>query len=65
MNDAEKEAQRRTNVDGIPRYITEDGRIMKYDWQLSAEVLEDNLDGESLEEHIKKLMEQQYGSQEI
>ena len=45
--------------DGIPRRITDDGRIMKCDWSLSKELLEDNLEGEALEEHIAKLMREQ------
>jgi hypothetical protein len=46
---------RRTAIDGIPRYITEDGRIMKCDWELSSE----DLDGELLEEYIAKLIAEQ------
>lgn len=57
----EEEAQRRTAVDGIPRYIAEDGRIMKCDWELSSDSISDNLEGETLEEHIAKLLEQQSG----
>lgn len=50
------EAARRTAADGIPRYVTDDGRIMKCDWELSEEEQVD-LDGKSLEEHIVTLME--------
>lgn len=39
------EANLRSDRDGIPRYITDDGVIMKCDWILSDEY--DNLDGET------------------
>lgn len=51
------EMARRIALDGIPRYITADGRIMKCDWELSSEVDVDDLDGETLEEHIRSLLE--------
>lgn len=53
----EEEATRRTAVDGIPRYITEDGRIMKCDWELSPDLMDDALSGETLEEYIKELLD--------
>lgn len=54
--DAIGEAYRRNKLDGIPRHVYEDGRIMKYDWELSSEY---DLQGEALEEHIQRLMEAQ------
>lgn len=63
MTPEQAEAQRRTAMDGIPRYITDDGRIMKCDWELSADLLNDDLKGEAMEEHIAKLMEQQNGKE--
>lgn len=61
-DDAVMEAARRMNYDGIPRHVYSDGKIMKWDWELSSEDLEDNFDGEALEEHIARLLEQQHGS---
>lgn len=57
--DAVREAFFRTEADGIPRHVYADGRIKKYDWELHPDTLNDDLTGESLEEHIRKLMEQQ------
>lgn len=58
----EAEMKRRTEIDGIPRYIRNDGAIMKCDWELTGDV--EVLEGESLEEHIASLMEQQVKSTE-
>jgi hypothetical protein len=53
------EAKRRRDIDGIPRYIAADGRIIKCDWELVSADSNDNLEGEALEEHIRKLMKEQ------
>lgn len=59
--DSVVEAVRRVYVrDGIPRHVYEDGLIMKYDWVYSGE---HDLVGETLEEHIAKLIEEQDGKQ--
>lgn len=49
------EAAWRTAHDGIPRFVTDDGRIMKCDWELASEVDEDF---EALEAHIQSLLEE-------
>lgn len=36
---AVEEAKRRNAIDGIPRHVYSDGRIMKYDWELTEEML--------------------------
>lgn len=59
MDDLEAEARRRTDRDGIPRYITADGKIMKCDWELVPDDTNDVLEGEALEEHIAKLLREQ------
>ncbi len=60
-DDAVMEAARRMNFDGIPRTVFIDGKIMKWDWHLDKDSLEDNLEGESLEEHIKAMLDGQQG----
>ena len=60
--DAIAEAVMRNQADGIPRHVYADGRIMKWDWEIPSEI-EDNLEGEALEDHIRRLMEQQNGEQ--
>lgn len=55
LTDKVAEAQRRTDIDGIPRYVTDDGSIMKCDWVITGEA-DYSLDGESLEEHIERLL---------
>ena len=49
------ECARRTALDGIPRCVTDDGRIMKYDWEFTPDGDEDF---EALEAHIAKLMKE-------
>lgn len=53
----EEEMARRTAIDGIPRYITRDGKIMKCDWDLAGSDFD--LDPEALEEYIAKLIAEQ------
>jgi hypothetical protein len=56
----EQELARRTAIDGIPRHVSvERGTIMKCDWELASEHLDDVLEGEALEQHIAKLMAEQ------
>ena len=50
------EAQRRRAIDGIPRYVRRDGKIMKYDWELPAEA---DVDPNALEDHIARLLAEQ------
>ena len=57
QSDLTEEAVRRTSVDGIPRYVTNDGRIMKYDWELPEGV--PDWTQEELEQHIANLIAQQ------
>lgn len=47
------EMERRTTRDGIPRYITADGNIMKYDWELVSDAVYDQ---DALEEHVERLI---------
>lgn len=39
------------------------GNVMKWDWELSTENLEDNLEGEELEQLIRNLLEHQDGKE--
>lgn len=48
------EAARRTAADGIPRYVTRAGKVMKYDWILSSDAVYDQ---DELEGHIENLLE--------
>ena len=57
--DAYEEAVLRENADGIPRYVTSDNKIMKYDWELDLDDLQDALVGDKLEEYVSTLLEQQ------
>lgn len=50
------EAAWRTAHDGIPRFVTDDGRIMKYDWEFTPSTDDDY---ESLEAHIARLIAEQ------
>lgn len=55
------EAEARMQRDGIPRYVSYiDGKpkIMKMDWVLSEPVDPDDLEGESLERHIERMLAQ-------
>lgn len=54
----EAEAARRTSFDGIPRFVTEDGRIMKCDWEMPEEDTGE-ISGETLEERIQRLIDEQ------
>lgn len=63
LDDVEAFIKERESRDGIPRHVV-GGRVMKRDWFISEELLEDNLTGESLEEHIANLMESQQSLQD-
>jgi hypothetical protein len=54
----EVEMLRRTHLDGIPRHIV-NGKIMKYDWELSDDMDVEKLEGQALEDHIQTLIESQ------
>lgn len=53
----ECEKNRRTAADGIPRRITAEGKIMKLDWELPQDAIVDDISGEALEEHIRRLLD--------
>jgi hypothetical protein len=61
--DSIEEAARRYLADGIPRHVYADGRIMKYNWELSSDMDVEDLRGEALEDHIRRLLEEQNGQQ--
>lgn len=52
------EATRRTEIDGIPRFVTSEGKIMKRDWEF-PEGCTPELTGEALEAHIERLLKEQ------
>lgn len=55
--DMTAEAQRRTTIDGIPRYVDwPNKRIMKCDWELPADF---EFDAEAIESHVQRILESQ------
>jgi len=60
-DEAVMEAARRMNYDGIPRTVYADGKIMKWDWEVSEQDQEEWLSGEEFKDHVTRLL--QYGEQ--